>query len=336
VDSSDISQKETPSASTGETQLKVSVVIPVRNEEPALPALIASLKEQTFPPAEIIFVDGGSIDQTVALSRELFAGDHMFRLLEAGPATPGRGRNLGIEAAQYDWLALTDGGSRVEPQWLERLVEVSKRDPAIAFVYGNFEPITDSFFTRCAALAYVHPKRPVEGGSMRYPSIASALMRREVWKSVGGFPDLRAAEDLMFMEAMEKQGFKTGYAPYATIHWHLQPTLLTTFRKFVLYSRHNVWAGRQRYWHYGIARQYAIAVVFIILGAVHSKWWWWLPALALLARVAKRIWKNREGRGVIWTLNPIQFLGVMLVMLTIDLATFVGWLQAKFSQPQTE
>lgn len=333
MDGADISNNEGLPAIFGETQLQVSIVIPVRNEAQALPALVASLKAQTFPPAEVIFVDGGSTDETVALARRLTAGDARFRVTEAGPATPGRGRNVGIAAAQHDWLALTDAGSRLDHQWLERLIEVVNRNPEVAFVYGNFEPIIDSFFTRCATLAYVHPKREVASGTMRFPSIASALMRRDVWQSVGGFPDLRAAEDLIFMEKMEQQGFKTGYAPLATIHWHLQPTLATTFKKFVLYSRHNVWAGRQRFWHYGIARQYAIAVVFIILAAVHSKWWLGVPALALLARAAKRIWKNREGRGVWWALNPIQFVCVMIVILAIDLATFVGWIQALVSKP---
>ncbi len=308
----------------------------MRNEVPGLPALVASLKSQSFPPAEVIFVDGGSTDDTVNLARRLTADDARFRVVEAGPATPGRGRNVGIEAARHDWLALTDAGTRLDHEWLEQLIEAVRRDPQTAFVYGNFEPILDSFFTRCAALAYVNPKRTVAAGTMRYPSIASALMRRTVWQSVGGFPDLRAAEDLIFMETMEKQGVHIGYAPTATIHWQLQPTLATTFKKFVLYSRHNVWAGRQRFWHYGIARQYAIAAGFIVLAIVHSKWWLIVPVLALGARVMKRIWTNREARGVLWTLNPLQFAGVTIVILAIDLATFTGWIQARFSKPVHE
>ena len=91
---------------------KVSVVIPVRDEVDSLPELIASLQSQTFPPAEVVIVDGGSTDETVALARQLTADDDRFRVVEAGEATPGRGRNIGISAARHDWIALSDAGNR--------------------------------------------------------------------------------------------------------------------------------------------------------------------------------------------------------------------------------
>src|SRR5262245_43695731 len=124
----------------------VSLVIPVRNEKPSLPELLRSLGDQTRPPDEIILVDGGSTDGTFALARKLTTGDPRFRVIEAGDATPGRGRNVGIAAATHDWIALTDAGIRVEPTWLARLAAAVEREPCLQVVYGNFEPVTDSFF----------------------------------------------------------------------------------------------------------------------------------------------------------------------------------------------
>ncbi len=86
------------------------------------------------------------------------------------------------------------------------------------------------------------------------------MLRRDVWRAVGGFPDLRVSEDLIFMERVEARGFKIGYAPMATAWWQMQPSLKRTFQKFVLYSRHNVWAGRQHDWQYGLARQYIVGI----------------------------------------------------------------------------
>lgn len=317
------------SAVSGErASLRVSVVVPVRNEEQSLQTLITSLLRQTFPPSEVIIVDGGSDDDTASLARHLTKGDERFRIVEAGNATPGRGRNVGIIAARHDWIALTDAGIRVEPTWLERLVQVIETDPGVAIVYGNYEPVTESFFESCAALSYPAPKSRRAEGWIRAPFIASSLLRRDVWQSIGGFPDLRAAEDLIFMEQIEKRGFKIGWAPTATVWWQLQPSLRRTFRKFVVYSRHNVWANRQRYWHYGIARQYAIALLFIALALLHSAWWGIVLVIGLAARVLKSIWRRRENRGLLWTLNPLRFFGVAVILLCIDLATFVGWAQA--------
>ncbi|HEV2801770.1 MAG TPA: glycosyltransferase [Pyrinomonadaceae bacterium] len=314
---------------SGAEQFDVSLVVPVRNEEASLPALLESIWRQTERPKEVILVDGGSTDRTVELARELAANfGARLRVIEATEATPGRGRNIGINAARTEWVALTDAGIRLEPQWLENLIAVARADSEVSVVYGNYEAAVGSFFERCAALVYLPPKVERGGGRLRGPSIASALLKREVWEAAGGFPDLRAAEDLFFMEEVKRLNFKTGYAPGATVWWNLQPTLARTFRKFKLYSRHNVWAGRQWDWHYGLARQYAVWLAFVALAVAHSAWWLVVPVAGLFARAAKSIYARREGRGLQWLSNPAQFAGVVFVMLAVDLATFVGWAQA--------
>lgn len=288
-----------------------------------------TIQAQTLSPDEIVIVDGGSDDATVAMCQQLFGDDKRVRLIETLGATPGKGRNIGIDSAAGDWIALTDAGIRLDLDWLERLAEVAGNDPSIGVVYGNYEPVIDTYFERCAALAYVAPKQERPGGRMRGPSIASCLIKKSVWEAVGGFPDSRAAEDLIFMRRVEKAGFVIGWAPRATVWWQLRPDLKSTFRKFALYSRHNVWAGMQRYWHYGIARQYAVYLGVLALMALHSAWWGLVPVLGFGARTMKSIWVRREGRGLWWTFHPLQFLGVTGVLLTIDAATFVGWIQAK-------
>ena len=66
---------------------------------------------------------------------------------------------------------------------------------------------------------------------------------------------------------------------------------------------------------------------------MHSAWWLVLPALGLAARAAKSVWRHREGRGLGWAFNPLQLACVVLVLLTIDLATFVGWARALLTRP---
>jgi cellulose synthase/poly-beta-1,6-N-acetylglucosamine synthase-like glycosyltransferase len=314
--------------------VKVSLVVPVRDEGATIAELLDSIAGQTRPPDEVVIVDGGSLDETVARAR---AASHdvttRVRVIEAGPATPGRGRNVGIAAADYEWIALTDAGIRLDPRWLERLLEAASRDPSAGVVYGNYEPVIDSFLTRCASLAYVVPPAIRAGGLMRGPAIASCLVRKSAWASVGGFPDLRAAEDLMFMQALAEKGVAAGWAPGALVRWRLAPTVGATYRRFELYSRHNVWAGRQRYWHYGVARQYALAALVVAAALFAGPAWLVLLPLAFLARALKSIWQRREGRGLAWVLEPRQLGGVMAVLLVLDAATFVGWLRALVTRP---
>src|SRR5436853_5255013 len=320
-------------------EFRVSLIVPVRDEAACIAKLIESIAAQTRQPDEIVFVDGGSQDATGELIRET-AANHGFdasglnstarriRVIEAGEATPGRGRNIGIAAARNEWIALTDAGIELEPRWLQRLIEAAEQDDRIRVVYGNYEPLVTTFFERCASLAYVAPRREHDGAKLRGPSIASALLHREGWKEVGGFPNLRAAEDLFFIERIKERVLQPCWAPRATARWHLRPTIGATFRKFLLYSKHNVWAGRQWDWHYGLARNYLTALPFIALALAQSAWWLLGLLLVSFARVAKNIWERRDGRDIRQLLNPIQFACTGVILLVIDAASFAGWIQA--------
>jgi glycosyltransferase involved in cell wall biosynthesis len=260
--------------------LAVSLVIPVFNEEATIDSLMNTIREQTLQPAEIIFVDGGSTDRTVEKIRQQAADN--IRVIEAGRAMPGKGRNIGTNNATNSWIAYTDAGIELHKDWLKQLVAKAEEQPQADIVYGNFSPQTDSFFEKCAAISYVPPGLP---GRIRTKSIASCLLKKEVWEKAGGFPDFRAAEDLIFMENAEKAGCVSTEAPEAMMYWQLRNTLGSTFKKFELYSMYNVWAGRQAYWHYGIARQYIIILVFLLLGIFHRWYWWLLLPLWVAGRV---------------------------------------------------
>lgn len=304
---------------------QISLVIPMKNESETLSLLVDSIERQTFQPAEVVLVDGGSTDETVAIAESLISGNRKYKLIKTPQASPGKGRNIGAENAQFEWIAFTDAGIKLKPDWLERLAEKALQNSEADIIYGDYSPVISNTFEKIAALTYVPAKR---NGAIRGKFIASSLVKKYVWEKVGGFPDLRAAEDLMFMERAERLGFKHQFAPEAMVYWQLRPDVASTFRKFVLYSKFNVWAGKQADWHYGIARQYLILLPFLLLAVFHSAWWLSAVILWLFARTAKRILPHRQEHGLAPFFNPVIFAGVMLLGLVIDAATFVGWFQA--------
>lgn len=305
--------------------MNISLVVPVKNEENSLEALYASICNQTFLPNEMILVDGGSTDKTLAIAERLANGKVNLKIIKTAQASPGKGRNIGVENSENDWIAFTDAGITLEKNWLENLVKVHTDSPEADIIYGNYAPVTDSFFEKCAAITYVPFLRK---DRIRGKSIVSCLLRKKVWETVGGFPDLRAAEDLIFMEEAEKKGFTFAFAPQARLYWTLAPDTASTFRKFVLYSKYNVWAGRQYDWHYGIRKQYLVIFLFILLSAVHNPLWSIGVFLWLIARTAKRILPHRSEFGWQPLINPVYFLSIMFLIVVIDIATFAGWIQA--------
>lgn len=303
----------------------LSLVIPLKNEESSVEILIDSIVKQSYQPAEIILVDGGSTDNTVALIRKLTGTDNRFLLIEAGPASPGKGRNIGAGKATSEWIAFTDAGICLDRDWLKNLVNKAEEEPSADIVYGNFSPQVNNFFEKCATITYV---RPLKEGKIRDRFIASSLLRKKVWEQIDGFPDWRATEDLVFMDRAEQNGFKATNAPAAVVHWQLQPTFASTYKRFDLYSKYNVWSGRQAEWQYPVARQYAMLLLAIMLGIFHSPYWLLVLPVWLMARVGRRIFMHRFQFGIKEIFNPMTYLGVSMITFTMDLGTFTGWIKA--------
>lgn len=303
----------------------VSLIIPVYNESQTISGLIDTINNQSFLPAEILLVDGGSTDDTVNIAKKLTANNPAYRIIEAGRAMPGKGRNIGAAAAAHRWIAFTDAGINLEKDWLKELADKAKENTEAQIIYGNYFPQQNTFFDKCATIAYV---APIEKNKIRSKFIASCLLKKEVWEKSGGFPDWRAAEDLAFMEKAAALGYKEAFAPGAIVYWLLRPDISSTYKRFELYSMYNVWAGRQSSWHYGVVKQYLLVIAFVVTGMLFSPYFFLFIPVWLLARVVKRVLSHRYEFGSSTIFNPAILFMVAFITLVIDAATFVGWIKA--------
>ena len=312
--------------------MKVSVVVPVRDEEESIRELLDSLLAQTRPPDEIVIADGGSVDATPQIIEEYIRKGSPVRLISAGAALPGRGRNLGAAQASFDWLGFTDAGIRLANNWLEALVTKAKEDASVDVVYGFWQPVTDTFFTECAAIGYVPPPVPCDGMMIRPRSIVSALMRREAWRAVNGFPeDLRSAEDLVFMDRVENAGYVSVFEPRAQAYWTLKPTLGSTLKRFIVYSRNNIRAGLFRQWQAKILMRYAVLAILVVAALLIKPSWVWFPIgmwlLMLVARAVVSIRRNRICYPASFSRNVMRAPMVMSLLAVLDVAAIAGSIQ---------
>ncbi|HET6854487.1 MAG TPA: glycosyltransferase [Pyrinomonadaceae bacterium] len=312
--------------------MKVSVIVPVRDEEQSIRELLDSLLQQTRPPDEIVITDGGSVDATPQIIEEYIRKGAPVRLIRAGAALPGRGRNLGAAQASCEWLGFTDAGIRLAKDWLETLVARAEADDSIDVVYGSWQPVTDTFFKQCAAIAYVPPPSLHDGVLVRPRSIASTLLRREAWRAVNGFPEhLRSAEDLVFMDRVENAGYRSVFEPRAQVHWDLRPTLAATFKRFLVYSRNNIRAGLFRQWQSTILGRYGVLAVLFVAALIVEPSWVWFPIAAWLFMLAARaivsIRRNRLCYPASFLQNVLRAAMVMCVLAVLDAAAIAGSIQ---------
>jgi glycosyltransferase involved in cell wall biosynthesis len=304
---------------------QISVVAPVKNEETSISQLLTGILNQTYKPSEVIITDGGSTDRTKEIIREHQASYPVpLILIETDYALPGRGRNLAIAQARSEWVACIDAGILPEQDWLAELAATAQSTPEGDVVYGNFEPVTDTYFTESAAITYLTPHA-------RHRSIASCLLKRDAWEAAGHFrEDLRASEDLLFFRALDKAGAKEAYSTNALVRWRLQPDIGSTFRRFIVYSRSGMRAGLYRDWQFNVARLYLL--MFLLLAVGIFAWpFFLLPPLILSLRAEKRIlnWFRAKAPERLWRelLSPRRVLTVAFINVVIDLATFYGMWQ---------
>lgn len=116
----------------------VSVIIPFYKVERYLKESIESVLEQTYTRWEMLLVDDGSPDGSTAIALEYVNQypdkirylHHPGKVNKGLPAT----RNLGIENAKGDWLALLDADDVWLPEKMEHQVSVALKFPQLAMI----------------------------------------------------------------------------------------------------------------------------------------------------------------------------------------------------------
>ncbi|QQL46050.1 glycosyltransferase [Sulfuriroseicoccus oceanibius] len=111
-----------------EATIKVSVVIPARDEEINIGALLDSLNAQTRPAHEVIVVDDGSSDRTAEIAREKGARVISGKELPDGWNGKPWACTQGAEAATGDWYLFLDADTRLAPDALSKLVGAAWRN----------------------------------------------------------------------------------------------------------------------------------------------------------------------------------------------------------------
>jgi glycosyltransferase involved in cell wall biosynthesis len=111
-------------------QAKVSVIIPIHNESRRMEGLLRTLLVQTCP-AEIIFVDDRSTDESPAML-ERFVRDAEMRGMDCkiitlnenpGPNCKQYALSRGIAEAKGDYFLFTDGDCEVPPGWIRAMLQ---------------------------------------------------------------------------------------------------------------------------------------------------------------------------------------------------------------------
>ena len=199
-----------------------SIIIRAYNEEKHIGRLLDGISRQTEQDSEIILVDSGSTDQTVAI-----ASGFPVKILHLPPEefSFGRSLNLGIAKAQHESVVLASAHVYpVYPDWLERLLEPFA-EAKIGLCYGkqrgNAGGNPASNFAEQQVFAHWFPDRSCPRQIHPFCNNANAAIRRSLWEGHPYDETLTGLEDLAWARWLVDQGLALAYVAEAeVIHVH--------------------------------------------------------------------------------------------------------------------
>ena len=110
--------------------VKVSIGIPIYNVEEYLRECLDSIMNQTFKNFEVIMVDDGSTDNSFNICQEFAARDSRFKLIHQANIGVAGARNTCLKHMKGEYISWVDSDDKVEPNYLERLLEVQNETQA--------------------------------------------------------------------------------------------------------------------------------------------------------------------------------------------------------------
>ncbi|UVS78810.1 glycosyltransferase family 2 protein [Actinokineospora sp. UTMC 2448] len=173
----------------------VSVIVPNYNGARTLPLCLASVRAQTYPDIELIVADDASTDDSAAIA-EAHGARVVRGAVNGGCAVA---RNLGVAAASGDVLFFLDSDVAIEPDAVQRAVDLLAADPSVGGVCGVEDPeplIPGGAVKRFRAMQYYWWSISSEGPiSFLFPNICA--IRASVFAETGPFnPALRHTEEV--------------------------------------------------------------------------------------------------------------------------------------------
>ncbi|MBN2047642.1 MAG: glycosyltransferase [Anaerolineaceae bacterium] len=218
------------------TRGKISLISTILNEEDNVDEWFASLDQQTRKPNELVITECGSSDNTLRLLR-MQQSEHPeihFHIIEAPRANIAHGRNLAIQHASHEIIAMTDFGCKMAPDWLEKLCEPLESNPAFSLSAGIWK-IAESpvpYFNQ-----YLGYEKPIDLQSF-LPAASSIAVRRSLWEQTEGFPEwlTDAGEDTLFDYQLATIPTNWAFVSGAVIYWHSPATRLEHLKKVQRYA----------------------------------------------------------------------------------------------------
>ncbi len=176
----------------GKPYPSLAIVIPVFNEATILPAVLQSF--ETLSVEELVFVDGGSTDHTVALIRE---SGFVCLQSEAGRA---KQMNMGAQHTSSDIILFLHIDTSISSSHISNIKKAYKQ----GFLSGRFDvQLSNTSIIYRIISFFINTRSRLTKISTGDQGI---FVTRKAYEAVGGYPEIALMEDIVLTSALKKIG----------------------------------------------------------------------------------------------------------------------------------
>ena len=199
---------------------RLSLIVPAYNEEVNAVRSLESLLRLDYPNFEVVFVNDGSKDNTLALVTAAFAKHPQVRVLTKLNGGKASALNYGIARADSEFMVCIDADTQLDPAALRHLMSHFD-SPKVGAVAGNVKVGNErNLLTRWQAIEYItsqnFDRRAFELlGCITVVPGAIGAFRKAALHEAGGFTTDTLAEDCDLTIRLQRVGYIITYAPRA-------------------------------------------------------------------------------------------------------------------------
>lgn len=250
----------------------ISLICTVKNEDKTIKELLESIFNQVRKPDEIIIVDGGSTDKTVDIVKGYSENNTRIDLIIAPGANISKGRNIAIERAKGNIIAVTDAGCILDSNWIKNIVKPFEEDSSVDVVSGWSEPIAQNDFELCVAELTSPKLYKVNKRKENFlPPSRSVAFKKECWERIGGYPEwLYTAEDTLLDLKLKSCNFKFSFAQDAVVNYRVRTNVKDVAKQYYLYGKGD---GQAKLF----INTYTVFCMIYLSGAILMLWGFFYP-----------------------------------------------------------
>lgn len=269
----------------------ISLIIVCWNSGRYLQSCLNSISVQQFRDFEIILIDNGSQDgSTIGLEEKYPDLEVRVERLKQNLGFAA-GNNLGAHLARGKWLVLLNADAFPEPNWLEELLNASRKytqitsfssrqlqmnDPKILDGAGDAYHVSGMAWR--IGLGYPAERYGLETSEIFSPCAAAAMYLRQAFLDVGGFDEdfFSYFEDVDLGFRLQLKGYRCLYIPSAVVY-HVGSATFGERSDFAFYHTHRnlIWTfiknmPSSMLWYYFPAHL-ALNIVYVIYYSLHGR-----------------------------------------------------------------